>query len=71
MKEYTGNKSMELPSPSALVEGEDYYSEGAAIVFTARYLLRRGDCCESGCRHCPYTELGEMNPFLIEREKKD
>lgn len=38
----------------ALVEGEDYYCEGPAIVFTARYLLRRGNCCETGCRHCPY-----------------
>jgi hypothetical protein len=40
-----------LPS---LIEGEDYYCEGANIVFTARYHLRRGYCCESGCRHCPY-----------------
>src|SRR5260370_485385 len=41
-------------SPPTLIEGEDYYCEGAAIVFTAGYLLRRGFCCESGCRHCPY-----------------
>lgn len=37
-----------------LVEGEDYYSEGAAIIFTARYHLRRGYCCDNRCRHCPY-----------------
>jgi hypothetical protein len=24
------------------------------MVFTARYLLDRGYCCKSGCRHCPY-----------------
>jgi hypothetical protein len=24
------------------------------MVLTARYLLRRGYCCEQGCRHCPY-----------------
>ena len=36
------------------VEGEDFYREGAYVVFTARYHLRRGYCCESGCRHCPY-----------------
>ena len=41
-------------SPQTLVEGEDYYCEGPAIVFTTNYLLRRGYCCESGCRHCPY-----------------
>jgi hypothetical protein len=37
-----------------LVEGVDYYFEGAALVFTKEYHLRRGYCCESGCRHCPY-----------------
>lgn len=44
----------EIAEP-ALVEGEDYYLEGTAMVFTARFLLRRGYCCESGCRHCPYV----------------
>ncbi|MDQ3805963.1 MAG: DUF5522 domain-containing protein [Acidobacteriota bacterium] len=38
------------------VEGEDFYREGAYVVFTARYHLRRGYCCESGCRHCPYRD---------------
>lgn len=37
-----------------LVEGEDFYREGGSIVFTARFLLRRGYCCQNGCRHCPY-----------------
>lgn len=41
---------------SPLIEGEDYYCEGAAMVFTAQFLLRRGYCCESGCRHCPYPK---------------
>lgn len=36
------------------VEGVDFYREGPYTVFTAHYLLRRGYCCESGCRHCPY-----------------
>jgi hypothetical protein len=35
-------------------EGEDYYFEDGLMVLTARYLLRRGYCCEQGCRHCPY-----------------
>lgn len=38
----------------AIVEGEDFYREGGYVVFTARYHLRRGYCCGSGCRHCPY-----------------
>ena len=38
-----------------LVEGEDYYkSENGYIVFTEKYHLKRGRCCESGCKHCPY-----------------
>jgi hypothetical protein len=41
-------------APPSLVEGEDYYLEGRLMVFTERFLLRRGFCCESGCRHCPY-----------------
>lgn len=50
----------EMRSPAVLVEGEDYYSEGLAIVFTARYHRRRGYCCENRCRHCPYG-LGAPN----------
>jgi iron complex transport system substrate-binding protein len=37
-----------------LADGKDYYREGDAMVFTASYLTRRGYCCNSGCRHCPY-----------------
>ena len=44
---------------ATLVEGEDFYREGAFVVFTARYHLRRGYCCESGCRHCPYRAAPE------------
>jgi hypothetical protein len=60
---------------SILVAGEDYYSEGAVIVFTARFLLRRGYCCESGCRHCPYGNVTEIDPALdsssIRQAKED
>jgi hypothetical protein len=31
-----------------------YYIENGLIVFTAAYHLKRGYCCKSGCRHCPY-----------------
>jgi hypothetical protein len=36
------------------LEPEDYYYEGEKLVFTAAYHLKRGYCCGSGCRHCPY-----------------
>jgi hypothetical protein len=40
----------------ALREGADTYVDPASglIVLTAGYLARRGFCCASGCRHCPY-----------------
>lgn len=38
-----------------LTEKTDYYLENGAMVFTAGYLKRRGYCCGSGCRHCPYS----------------
>ncbi|HEX6890466.1 MAG TPA: DUF5522 domain-containing protein [Chryseolinea sp.] len=31
-----------------------YYIENGLIVFTEAYHLKRGYCCKSGCRHCPY-----------------
>nr|WP_306641196.1 DUF5522 domain-containing protein [Longitalea sp. SCSIO 12813] len=31
-----------------------YYSEEGFVVFTEKYHLKRGYCCKSGCKHCPY-----------------
>jgi hypothetical protein len=41
--------------PLALQDG-DFYLEGGRMVFTAAYHLRRGCCCGSRCRHCPYQD---------------
>lgn len=40
-------------------EQPDYYwtAEGY-LVFTAQYHLKRGTCCGSGCRHCPFGHEG-------------
>ena len=49
------------PQPSQrqpLQEGVDYTIENGQWVFTAAYLLRRGHCCDSGCRNCPYKGPG-------------
>ena len=35
---------------------EDFYFEGPYLVFTAAYHRKRGFCCNSDCRHCPYKE---------------
>jgi hypothetical protein len=42
------------PARTALVEGLDYYVENGYWVLTEHFLRKRGDCCGSGCRHCPY-----------------
>lgn len=42
--------------PGELAEGIDYTLEDGYLVFTAHYLLKRGYCCGSGCRNCPYEK---------------
>lgn len=34
--------------------GDYYFSPEGYLVFTEQYHLKRGYCCQSGCRHCPY-----------------
>jgi len=36
----------------------DHYLEGPFLVFTAAHHLRRGSCCGSQCRHCPFEPRG-------------
>ncbi|MEK9851750.1 MAG: DUF5522 domain-containing protein [Flavobacteriaceae bacterium] len=37
------------------LEADDFYlSPEGYKVFTAQYHLKRGYCCQSNCRHCPY-----------------
>lgn len=40
----------------AIENGQDIYidPETGFAVLTAEFLLKRGYCCGSGCRHCPY-----------------
>jgi hypothetical protein len=57
---------MAPPRPPPLVEGVDYYLEGDKFVFTAAYHLKRGYCCNSKCRHCPYGEqAADLAPIVI------
>ena len=44
----------EAPLASEPLRPEDFYMEGPYMVFTEAYHLRRGYCCNSDCRHCPY-----------------
>jgi hypothetical protein len=44
----------EAPLADGPLAEEDFYMEGPYLVFTAAYHLKRGYCCNSDCRHCPY-----------------
>ena len=54
-----------MDTPPPLVEGRDYSVDPDGLyVFTTAYLLARGTCCRSGCRHCPYG-------FTLSKVKSD
>ena len=51
-------------------EKEDYYlTPEGYIVFTEHYHLKRGYCCQSNCRHCPYKEKGRERGTGDENKK--
>lgn len=57
--------SKKEPKFNQLVEGVDFYKEGDKVVFTSVYHLKRGYCCHSKCRHCPYG-LGVAQTIRID-----
>jgi hypothetical protein len=55
---------------------EDYYfNEDGLLVFTEKFLLKRGYCCGSGCKHCPYNYEAVPEPkrsqLLQQKKNKD
>ena len=44
-----------------LEEGDYYMTPEGYRCFTEQYHLKRGYCCESGCRHCPYGYQKKSN----------
>jgi Family of unknown function (DUF5522) len=50
------NQKKQTPPPP--LQPEDYYiNEQGLMVFTEKYHLKRGYCCGSGCKHCPFPIL--------------
>jgi tRNA (guanine-N7-)-methyltransferase len=48
----------------ALNKQEDFYlNEQGNIVFTAKFLLNKGNCCGNGCKHCPYNYIKVAEPL--------
>jgi hypothetical protein len=41
-------------APAAELAADDFYWEHGLLVLTSAFHLKRGSCCGSGCRHCPY-----------------
>ncbi len=47
---------MKKPKVLKNLQIEDYYlSKEGYVVFTEKYHLKRGYCCQSNCMHCPYS----------------
>lgn len=55
---------------SKQLDPEDFYnSKDGYIVFTEKYHLKRGYCCKSGCKHCPYNYNNCTGNFKINTNK--
>ncbi|MDO4782283.1 MAG: DUF5522 domain-containing protein [Capnocytophaga felis] len=48
-----------------------YYSERGYKIFTEEYLLKRGYCCQSGCKHCPYGYNKKTGNFGRNKSEKN
>lgn len=57
-KNYPGYEQILKLHKEAIDEGNDIYidPDTGFAVLTAEFLLKRGYCCGSGCRHCPYEK---------------
>ncbi len=54
-----------MANPRApLIPGVDYYMEAGKLVFTAEYHKKRGYCCNSKCRHCPYGNAPDQGKTI-------
>tara|TARA_Y100000385_G_C12583133_1_gene421334 strand:+ start:130 stop:273 length:144 start_codon:yes stop_codon:yes gene_type:complete len=42
-----------------LKEGDYYTTKEGLIVFTEKYHLSRGYCCNNKCKHCPYKKMNK------------
>jgi len=48
---------------SKLTSKDFYVNEEGYRVFTEQYHLKRGYCCKSGCKHCPYSYDKKTDTF--------
>jgi len=43
----------------------EFYLENGCVVFTAACHLKRGACCGSGCRHCPFEPRHQVGATTV------
>ncbi|MDO9181045.1 MAG: DUF5522 domain-containing protein [Bacteriovorax sp.] len=43
---------------------DSYINSDGNLVFTEKYHLKRGYCCQSGCIHCPYGYSKKVDPNI-------
>ena len=52
--------------------GANYYidQETGRVVLTSYFLKKRGMCCGSGCRHCPYDPKHTTGSKELKKEEE-
>jgi hypothetical protein len=48
-------------------EPDFYKDDNGRIVMTESYHIKRGSCCGSKCKHCPYEPLYEKGSKTIQK----
>lgn len=49
----------------------EYYLENGKIVYTPVYHIKRGSCCGSKCRHCPFNPKHEKGTTTLQNQFKN
>jgi len=58
----------EQSEPQPFVLNEDYYFENGLIVMTANYHIKRGHCCGTRCKWCPFDPKHEIGTTKVSVE---
>lgn len=64
---HSQSKEIELLHKKACEEGKSTYRDPQTgkRVMTESFLIERGYCCDSNCRHCPYLKKQIKNLKIL------
>ena len=65
---YKTKQHAQVEPVKSFKEGIHYYMDGERVVFTALFHIQRGQCCGSGCRHCPYDPKHKKGKVVLSKE---